>query len=337
MKAELRAEEQEHDNKAEILKAESELFNLILESLPDVFTIRESVANNNSWISGENNHLEQIGGVFQLTEHVLSEILVDIKSIEEKSEASNNAMAKLKEVANGISEFVSDITKISDQTNILALNAAIEAARAGEHGRGFAVVADEVRNLASNTTSTASKIGGLIEEINSSADIADQHITKILEDSKNTNASGEQLKMAHNEVLSSSEQMMSIIDVSAKSGFLQTVKLDHVVWKGDVYRRIMGMNDKQVSDFADHTMCRLGKWYYEGEGAESYSTWTEYRDMERPHKEVHQNGIAAIQAIDNHDYEGVVAAIKGMEEASSRVLQLLTSMENKVTTQGGKL
>jgi methyl-accepting chemotaxis protein len=86
------------------------------------------------------------------------EVMASVKEIDNTIHSTN-------ESAKGISQFSDAITDIAEETNLLSLNASIEAARAGEAGRGFAVVATEIGNLSTQSSSSASDIKTIVEEI----------------------------------------------------------------------------------------------------------------------------------------------------------------------------
>lgn len=93
---------------------------------------------------------------------VLTKSVSIMNEITEHVEIVAQEIVAINDQSDKISNIVSTISAIADQTNLLALNAAIEAARAGEQGRGFAVVADEVRQLASRTSISTSEISEVV-------------------------------------------------------------------------------------------------------------------------------------------------------------------------------
>ena len=99
---------------------------------------------------------------------IVGDSLESIQLVHRLSMDLKDDMAQLNGHAQDISQIMTVISDIADQTNLLALNAAIEAARAGEAGRGFAVVADEVRKLAEKTMASTTDVGRVIRAIQES-------------------------------------------------------------------------------------------------------------------------------------------------------------------------
>lgn len=109
-----------------------------------------------------------------------------------------------------INELTGTIQEIAEETTLLSLNASIEAARAGENGRGFAVVADQIGKLAEQSSSTATSIIDIVEQVNESVqtlmDCLKQTLeflgTEVTKDYSDFLASGKEYKEAAEQIQS---------------------------------------------------------------------------------------------------------------------------------------
>jgi len=88
-----------------------------------------------------------------------------MRQIMDASAVISSKLTVVNEKAGNISNVVTTINKVADQTNLLSLNAAIEAEKAGEYGLGFAVVANEIRRLADQTAVATFDIEQMVKEM----------------------------------------------------------------------------------------------------------------------------------------------------------------------------
>lgn len=281
-----------------------------------------SVSSSKENIAKSNELLESIVELG----HKASGISSTLEGLNHLASESMETIKTLSDRAQDVASILGLIKDISDQTNLLALNAAIEAARAGEHGRGFAVVADEVRKLADRTDKAISEINISLQSMKQDVTTIGVKFEQVQESIEESNESigSFNANMDHNAQMM--RETFSHTEHTAERVFMSLAKLDHIVWKVNTY--LSAVTKKEQFNFVDHHNCRLGKWYYEGEGADFFKKTPSYTSLESPHSIVHNSTHKIFDLMKSEEIgsDRFVKVFEEMEHASDGVFETLDRM-----------
>ena len=305
---------------------------LCINAATGLDAIRQHAAVNTQTLLEKQSKLSETSKLFSQSGILLDQIKGSIDTLNTSTSTSIEAVGKLNDASERIAVFTDTINAISSQTNLLALNAAIEAARAGEHGRGFAVVADEVRTLAAKTDDATTEIKVFVTEIGTNAQSTNSNFEQMLSSMKSMDASIGVISQVIEEVVGLASEMTQVINESSAGKFIELIKMDHILFKLDIYKTIFGLSDRTADQVPTHHNCRLGLWYYEGEGARLFTQSSVFRNLEKPHETVHSCGINALQAFAQNQRQDALKQLALMEQASHEVVQALDSLEAEYVT-----
>lgn len=247
----------------------------------------------------------------------------EVEKLSNEAKTSQEAVTSLRSQLDDIYKLLESITTIANQTNILALNATIEASRSGVAGQGFAVVAREVKELANETRAVAKTIAAALEGIQKEYNQLDLHMHQLNEKSQSVLLFTEGLNDNFHTLAANNTEVSRQIFSTSDRIFVCLAKLDHVIWKINTYLSIL--HSKPIFDFVDHFNCRLGKWYYQGEGKVHFSRVSSYNSLEVPHAMVHNSTKKVFEALaeERVSFQKIADAVSEMEKGSHGVFQCL--------------
>ncbi|WP_373298342.1 CZB domain-containing protein [Paludibacterium paludis] len=123
------------------------------------------------------------------------------------------------------------------------------------------------------------------------------------------------------------EKMAGVIGTSAHMSFVETVKFDHIIFKLQVYKAMLGFIELAPEDLVDHHQCRLGKWYFAGRGHQECQGHPAFARIDAPHADVHRLAREALTAFQSAEYEKARDLLARLETASDAVTDALEALE----------
>lgn len=276
----------------------------------------------------ELNHeiFESFDGIQREGDRLLAEV-GDIQNSSEKLmrllTASSEKVRRMNSNVEEIGGILREIESIADQTNLLALNATIEAAGAGEAGKGFAVVASEVKELSSQTSSMVERISELTHTISENAGEVEEAISQAGKESQSANDSVAQFNSGIHETFRRADAATNSLSRTNQRIFMGLAKLDHIVWKVNTYLSVV--RGEKSFDFVDDRNCRLGKWYYEGEGMREFGMVPSYANLESPHRVVHEGTKEIFTHLSDveENFDAIRRGLMKMEDGSDEIFRCL--------------
>lgn len=227
-----------------------------------------------------------------------------------------------KDIRKRISLLEAEITSLKDTTNSSITATETGKAAMGELNDQMDTIGDQV----SDVTCLMSEISQMLNEQNTAVAEISDGVHQVSQISGKNRENAENTIGAVREMEALVEKSFADLDKKTISdAVLYRAKSDHFLWKKRLAEMLVGLNSLNPDELADHHSCRLGKWYQSIEDS-WFKSNSNFRNLDAPHKVVHDYGIKAAHAYKDGKLKEAWQAYHQMDEASKEVILLLDNL-----------
>ncbi|MBI5163654.1 MAG: CZB domain-containing protein [Magnetospirillum sp.] len=186
-----------------------------------------------------------------------------------------------------------------------------------------------MRDIGNRVDTTTAKMADVSRILTQQAGAADQisgGVQNVAHQAENNAGAIERSSAALSGVEKQIASLLSLlVEQDIPNKIVLIAKADHIIWKKRLFDMLVGNARLNPDELANERSCRLGKWYY-GPGSMPYRNGPAYRQLEEPHRTVHQCGLEAVRLFNAGQVEGAMRLVEQVEEASKVVLAALDAL-----------
>lgn len=214
-------------------------------------------------------------------------------------------MAALQNVANSVTAQIRETAELMDKTVTGSLDAEDALLAIVDNMKVVKNSTSEIVEMSENQTAAVQNISA--------------RINVVADTSVETKATSEEMsKLIYDISLEMEEYRRLFLDLNLHFEYediIRLTKFDHLLYKWKVYNVLLGIENLSAEEISHHDQCRFGKWYY-GNLPEQVKQMQAFKDLEEPHKQVHE---LTRQAIQLHRQGRVREAEEALEQISENI------------------